>query len=241
MTDYVEMAKDALTRPSDFGWHGDDNMFVTWGITGPHYAINGDDTLNESNFESFKVMAHDKFCTEDYYYGPNFDVVGIKHWAVGSLDSVITKVLMDETPDGRILVDGIRHKDIEEEYLTPEFIWLCDILEGLKDYPVLNDEDYSERQMEYAYQIFIEGLPSEIDAGKVSDVISNLSDQGLYVDEEDRISEDDIYTAAYEVGGDDKENYKEEWEAWEFFNPSAVTRRYLKLWEETQTLLEGIK
>ena len=242
MTDYVKMAKQALERPSDFGWFGDDEMFITWGLTGPVNVINSDDVLDESNFEVFKKLAAEKFgdaSTGDM--GPHFDVVGIKHWAVGSMDQITTQVVKTDCAHPYLLstvMDQYRYGNtdwLEEDDLTDEFKFVCDILIGLRDdYPVLDDDDYSERRYNAAYDAFVNyGLPFEVDHNKVDDIIEVLHDEfNVYIDEDVPISDDDIYLAAYLAKAEDREFAGEEWEAWEFLNPSYPIQRYHDEWEK---------
>lgn len=239
MTDYLELAKQALTRPSDFGWFGDDDMFITWGMTGPYWAINSDDTLSESNFRVLKRMAAEKFGDDENHLGPHLDIVGINHWGWGSMDAFICQVVKTDCAHD-YLVEAVANgrgeyanKDhLDEDDLTDEFIWLCDTLSDLEyGYPVLDEDDYSELKWEQATDWFCQNIPFEVDAGFADEIIAWLSDNGIYIDEESW-NDGDVYRAAYAVGADDREFANEEWEVWELLNPAAWNARRDKRMEE---------
>ena len=234
MTDYLEMAKQALERPSDFGWWGKDEMFVTWGITGPHFATNSDDVLSESNFLVFGDMAKKEFGTDTDEFGPCLDVVSMKHWAHGSIQSYICKVVDDSRECDYIYNAAIHGKHVDrdtlnEEDLTEEFIWLCDILIGIRDdYPILDEEHFSTLEYDRHYDWFVNNeIPFEVKNEGVDNLISKLHewefdfnpDYGEYP------TLDDILQAAYVVEADCREFSDEEWKAWEFLNPSFLIQR----------------
>lgn len=222
MIDYVLYAKEALTRPSDFGWFGREDMFVSWGITGPHRYPNGgglsedDCILADSNFYSIKKYLEDMFPDSE-----NIEEVGMNHWAAGNVDSITCKVIATDPPD---------ISNIDEADLTPEFIEITDILCHLRDdYPIFDECDFSERESEAKFEWFCNDLPFEVDSTKASDVYERLYDDGFDYDC-DGVDEEDILATAYAVGADDRANCDEEWKAWEFLNPSAFSRRIEERW-----------
>jgi hypothetical protein len=222
MTDFVEAAKEALKRPSDFGWHGREDMFVSWGITGPHRYPNGggmsdeDSILNDSNF--FSIQKH---LQETFPDSENIEEVGINHWAMGSVDSITCKVIATDPPE----ID-----DLTEDDLTPEFKEITSILWSLRDdYPIFDEMDHSERESEYRFDLFCDYLPFEVDKDMADDIYTQLHDDGFDVDY-DGVDEEDILEVAYSVGADDRKLCDEEWQAWEFLNPGALSRRIEKKW-----------
>jgi hypothetical protein len=224
MTEYVEMAKQAMERPSDFGWFGREDMFETWGFTGVNRYPNGggksdiDAILDDSNFFCIKQHLEGKFPDSE-----NIEEVGLNHWAAGSVDSIICKIIaVDPPPD----LD-----DLDEDDLTDEFKEIADIVVGLRDdYPIFDEMDFSERESEYHYDRFIEDIPFEIDASKVDDVLNDLHERDIYIEE--GVMEDDIFESAYAVGADDRVNCDEEWKAWEFLNPAEVARKKENNWRD---------
>jgi len=124
----VDMAKKSLNRPSDFGWFGGDEMFVTWSFAGVNVALNSDDILQESNFHVISKDLMDRFPDD-------FDIVGVKHWAVGSMDQLRVRVLKNKG-------------EVEYHNLTEAFHALMEWHDTLEDYPVADEFDLSEREFE---------------------------------------------------------------------------------------------
>jgi len=127
MTTIEECAAIAIKRPDDFMyWGGNEDMFVTWGITGPHQNRDSD-VLERSNFEVIKVDLLEKFPDD-------IDVLGCSHWAVGWVDSIACRVYDD---DGNI---------------TDAFRAIMEWKEFLEVYPVASEEHYSEMEYEEFYR-----------------------------------------------------------------------------------------
>lgn len=124
----VKKAVECLKRPDDFGWFGDDDMFVTWGFAGINLLKNSDDILNESNFH---VITEDLIGS----FPDDFDIVGVKHWVVGSVDQLRVRVLKSE---GKVEYDN----------LTEAFKGLMEWHEQLMDYPIADENDFSEREFD---------------------------------------------------------------------------------------------
>ena len=124
----VAKAHECLQRPEDFGWFGDDDMFVTWGFAGITHVLNSDDILQESNFE---VISRDLIRR----FPDDFDIVGVKHWAFGDLDQLRVRVLKN---DGKVEYDN----------LTEAFDALMEWHESLMNYPVADEMHFSELESE---------------------------------------------------------------------------------------------
>lgn len=146
MTTIEEYAAIAIKRPDDFGyWGSNENMFVNWGITGPHQTRDSD-VLERSNFEVIKVDLLEKFPDD-------IDVIGCSHWAVGWVDSIVCRVYDD---DGNI---------------TDAFRTIIEWKEQLEEYPVANEEHYSEMEHEEFYRD-LEDLLNLREDVKLGDVMS---------------------------------------------------------------------
>ena len=223
MNDYVEMAKEALTRPSDFGWHGRDDMFESWGFTGVSWYPNGggldevESILKQSNFICIKQFLEGKFPDSE-----NIEEIGMNHWAAGNVDTLICKVINVDPPD---------KNNLDKDDISDEFKEIADIVVSLRDdYPIFNEEDFSERESQFHYECFVDNLPFEVDKTKADIIHGELIDSGFDVDY-DGIHNDDIFIAAYAAGAEDHKNCGEEWKAWEFLNPSEVIKRYQNNWK----------
>lgn len=120
---YVEniekYAKQATTKPEDFGYWGSEDMFVTWGFT--NIDQNRDsDTLEKANF---------KFITEELMglFPEDYRIETYNHWAVGSVDRLVCRVYEEDT-DKKVIASSF--------YLAMEW------LDKLDDYPVADEQTY---------------------------------------------------------------------------------------------------
>jgi hypothetical protein len=122
---YVEniekYAKQATTKPEDFGYWGSEDMFVTWGFT--NIDQNRDsDTLEKANF---------KFITEELMaiFPDDYRIENYAHWAVGSVDRLVCRVYEEDT-DKKVIASSF--------YLAMEW------LDKLDDYPVADEQTYDK-------------------------------------------------------------------------------------------------
>lgn len=134
----VKAANEALTRPSDFGYFGDLDLFGSWGFT---IATHPDsDALGQSNYRSMRrdLIAY----LESLGLDPDEWVQEIHcgHWAVGWIDHLAVRILVD--PDA----------DIEPSNISHAFRWITDAMQYLQDnYPVWDESDFSELESEEHY------------------------------------------------------------------------------------------
>lgn len=205
MTESIEnLAEEALTKPDDFGWWGRDEMFVTWGWSGISKHRDSD-PLQRSNYAVIKddLMEH---------FPDDFEEVGMGHWAVGHVDSLIVRILKDAS------------KPIEQENITDAFVSVSQWLNTLENYPVADDEHFSELCYEEAFDIIKDFLPdfilikvdpTETTADIIEEIIEHQDDYGEF----DFMSiamqgygcnERDIIAAAYDLGFIDTD-YQSEW------------------------------
>jgi hypothetical protein len=124
MNEYVEniekYAKQATTKPEDFGYWGSDDMFKTWGFTNIDQSRDSD-VLTKSNF---------KYITEELMgiFPDDYRIETYNHWAVGSVDRLVCRVYDDD--DVKIISSSF--------YLAMEW------LDKLDDYPVADENSYGE-------------------------------------------------------------------------------------------------
>jgi hypothetical protein len=244
MSEYVDLAKKALTHPSDFGWFGFEEMFVTWGFCGI-YKDAQDNIADISNWEC--AIAEMKRLFPDTY-DESFCEVGLKHWAVGHCDRLTVKVLRSEVP----------HHMITDEDITDEFKAIIDISTYLaNEYPILDEEDYSERQHEACAKniewcidnnIFAwsEYVNKSVDMGYA--ILSWLYDNGYDCCDYDYhgvpvFPDEEILEAVYHLGYDIRmdiddlgDNVVDDatsfWMDYERDNPIIAANRYNRRWEE---------
>jgi hypothetical protein len=241
MNDYVKYAKQALTKPSDFGWFGFDEMFDTWGFAGINKhrdsplvdLSNWDAAINDIKRE-FGEVAYDE----------NFHEVGLSHWLVGHADQLCVKVLNE----------SIAHGSITDEDITDYFKYVTDIALYLsEEYPVLDEVDLSEREWTSA-NAYIEDMAncSWIPFGQKCVMQDGFGDMvqdwlcqndryiGEYSDDGTPCyDEKDIAEAIYDLWLDDREDEEANvfWSEWEEANISFKSRRINRRNEENGQLV----
>lgn len=125
----LRCGKDALTKPEDFGYWGPKDMFVTWGFCGID-KTNFSSVMDISNFETIT-----KKLTSEY---PNdFRIERYNHWACGSIERLVCRILKEET-------------EISDSNITSAFKKAMSCLDSLNDYPVYDEDDYIGRLDEEA-------------------------------------------------------------------------------------------
>lgn len=120
----IKCAGDAIEKPEDFGYWGPEDTFVTWGFCGFNKHRDSE-TIERSNF---RVISEDLM--EKY---PNdFRIETYSHWAVGSVDRLLCRVLKDKEPG--IVIDNIT------EAFKAAMVWQ----DKLQEYPIADEEDWME-------------------------------------------------------------------------------------------------
>lgn len=235
---YADYARDALSRPPDFGWWGFDEMFDTWGFTG--ISMHRDsDILEISNYHSVIRDLKSDFGDE---FDEHFREVGFGHWAVGHVDQLCCQILKRSMP----------HSDITDDDVTDFFKKTIDIAISIReDYPIYDEFDYSERQWESAADWLKQCLTdSFIDVGghvvmtddTVGEIhywLSNDSHYDNYLDDGTPYYEEDVISeAVFDLGYDKRETDDDIafWSNWESANPGAVARRTNRWNEESGQL-----
>src|SRR5438067_4732769 len=141
----IRAAREALTRPSDFGYFGDLPLFESWGFTISQHRDS--DILERSNFRSIlrDVQAFLSQVTDD----PDeyVQVVSCSHWAYGWVEHLAVRVLRDDSEETtETLFDG---NPIKPSNITAVFSVVADIAIGLReDYSVYDESDYYELESE---------------------------------------------------------------------------------------------
>lgn len=197
----LRCAKDSITKPEDFGYWGSDDMFVTWGFCGIDKHRDSK-ILEETNFDLMSKELMQEF-PED------FRIETYNHWAVGHVVRLCVRVLKED-------------KEITEDNITEAFAKAMYCKDGLMDYPVWDDSEYSERLYNAAIDA-IEDLHYPISSmvdttieSWSSEVYRYLSEEmGVYVDVDADIypTDEDILIAVYNLELWNLEEV-EEWDEW---------------------------
>jgi hypothetical protein len=122
--------KRALEYPSDFGYSGNNaDLFKTWTL-GPIIETRDSEMIAVSNAACLKASLAVAF-PGDAEWG----IVGCSHWAVGWVDHLSFRLV--ET-------DGIT--------VTPVAIWIKCFFDMIADYPVADEDDFSDREYVFALE-----------------------------------------------------------------------------------------
>lgn len=119
--DIVELAESALERPSDAAFW-DRDLYSTHTL-GMYWAPGSDDMVAESNYHVALEELQSAFPGES-----RIAPASVGHWTYSSYNCIKVRVLNKR---GRI---------------TPEFVAFALMAIFLRDYPLLSDEDYSNRE-----------------------------------------------------------------------------------------------
>lgn len=138
----VELAKQALEKPEDFGWWGKEEMFVSWGWAG----IDKNNSSRADDIVNFDLITTDLM--ERFPF--DFDIVGLRHWAVGHADRLTCRILIDEKL-------GIIESNITEAF-KEAMKWLM----KLDDYPIVDDEKLYEYCRQEMFDWIMQELPDDV-------------------------------------------------------------------------------
>lgn len=186
----VQLAEMALERPNDFGWWGRDEMFKSWGWAGID-KHNGSHFIDEFNFD-----VHSKYLINTF--PDDFEIVGLQHWAVGHVDRLTVRILIDSD------------KPVTEDNITDAFKTTINCLVDLDLYPIADEELYYEKVSERAFEELCKEIPKEVYIKtSIEDVASEYLRlliekydfyEDSYVEEQFAINEEVLYMIGYELG-----------------------------------------
>jgi hypothetical protein len=121
--DIIEMAELALTRPSDAAFW-DSDLYSTHTL-GMYWAPNSDDLIAESNYHVALDELQNTFPGES-----RIDSASVGHWTYSKFNCIKVRVLN------------------KRNRITPEFVAFALMAISLGDHPLLDNEDYSNREYE---------------------------------------------------------------------------------------------
>lgn len=125
-----KLAEMALKKPDDFGYWGSEDMFKTWGFAG-HDKSRDSNIMEQSNFKVITEDLMDK-------YPNDFKIENFTHWAVGYVDRLICRILIDES------------KGCDEDNITESFKASMNWHDQINDYPIADESDYYDRLQDEA-------------------------------------------------------------------------------------------
>jgi hypothetical protein len=212
--DYVKdikfCAEQAITKPSDFGYWGHDNMFVTWGFCGIDKNPSSD-ILTISNFDVISADLMERFPKD-------FRIEEYRHWAVGSVTRLVCRVY-------RIINN--------EKFITPAFYEAMKWQNDLLDYPVADENHFSQLEYDNAVenmQYYLSTIRDIVRLDKsdytAEDIISYTSEN--FCCDYESINDYEVYEAIYELGFCNLDDY-DFWSEWCKVNgrPMPNTEEYL--------------
>ncbi len=226
----VKAAKEALTHPADYGTL-DSRLFEYWGFTG-HTQTRDSDLRTEWNYKTIGEMV-DEGSFDGYekmytWTDEDWDIEHFSHWACGYGEQFICRILKDSAdPDDSY--------EWTEDDITDIFKFFMEIHDDLEQYPILNEDGYSEYQYEKSEEIMKDVLPPSIDSDGAAEILGYAMELGEYdydYDDYYFISNEIAYEAAYMLGYQDTDWDEEFWDEWEKDNPSLVIRRKNQRLEE---------
>jgi len=175
-----EALKEALTPPEHYYGAITDLVRQGWAqVAGRH---RDSDTLGISNWETMLT-----FYNEKYEVNEDFRVEGSSHWLVGWSDQLLVRALQCECEDweeadftfGTVALDNETTAQRwycrecgEEATVRDVFNDALEFQERLDSYPVLDEEDYSNRE----YEDMIKWLEQEVGDEHAGDLYSHLYD-----------------------------------------------------------------
>jgi hypothetical protein len=117
-------AENALKKPEDFGYWGPEDTFKTWGFCGIDKHRDSE-TIDISNF---RVISSDLI----NQYPEDFRVETYRHWAVGSVDRLLCRILKDKD-------FGVVEGNITDAFKAA-MVWQ----DKLQEYPIADENDWAE-------------------------------------------------------------------------------------------------
>lgn len=131
-----EFVKLAKTRPNDFGYHGDLDLFNTWTL-GQVLEHRDSGLLDQSNSAMIQ-----KALEEHPEFEGQWAITHCGHWAVGWVDHLSYKVIETRR--------AVLHTTVYT--IAPVAQFIKSLYDQLDDYPILDEEDYSEREYEATWE-----------------------------------------------------------------------------------------
>jgi len=118
-----DMAREAVKPLDSFAYFGDRDLFGTWGFAGVGSLTRDSDPLEESNHVTIWRDLESRFPDD-------VALERMSHCLVGWIEQILVHVYAD---DGSI---------------TPAFQAVVNWIEKLEDYPVADEEDLNERELD---------------------------------------------------------------------------------------------
>jgi hypothetical protein len=192
-----DLATQALTKPEDFGYWGNEDMFKTWGFTG----------IDQNRDSGLIAKSNYKAITSDLIkrYPEDFEIEQYSHWLCGWVDRLTCRILKNEG-------------EVSEDNITEAFKKVIEWHEQLSDYPIADESNYYnivyEAAIDEIYDMdehLQEMVDKEIRSDWADCIYVALANNGFHYDpEENSPNEEDILYAIHTAQLWNK-NKVEEW------------------------------
>lgn len=180
-----DWAAAGMQRPQDYAYYGDLDLYNTWGNC--HLMRTRDSIpLEESNAATIEKWIKEAGLED------SFRVENENHWAVGWIDMLRIRLVTDA---GEINLPALNFWD--------------NILERLSDYPVLDEEDLSQREwddtlstLENCYRLDIVWQWPDLDLpeGWAEDLLHHMNNTGPGISCSEELKWEDIRRAVIQLG-----------------------------------------
>lgn len=164
----ADAARTCLERPSHSAWYGDDELFVTRGLT---ISTHRDATILETcNFETIKddVMLASEL-DGDVNDQPTADVIRASHWLVGWMDQLAVTVWADP----------------ERTRYTNAFVMVTAAALALAEYPIYDESAYSDAEFKASLAAWDAWLGSQARESVRDKLMAGTDDPSALTDDPD--------------------------------------------------------
>jgi hypothetical protein len=174
--------KRALQYPADFGYRGNNpDLFNTWTL-GPIIESRDSEIVTVSNAACLKASLAAAFPVDE-----EWNIVGCSHWAVGWVDHLSFRLVES---------DGVTP--------TPIALWIKCFFDMIEEYPIADENDFSEREEVFARESITDTLRGkirdELDSQECADkVLDVMHENGDDLPRENYSQDDRILEIAAEL------------------------------------------
>lgn len=216
MDSIEDLAKEALTQPSDSGWDyslRDMGLWQSWGMSS--WSVTRDSDLYEqANWVAIQKILNEEFGPERKLPDPisgeqdlfrDWMIVRSSHWAVGWVEQIMVRILID------------KEGEIEEDNITDIFKRCIELKKDtIVDYPLLDDSIYSELESEQIINNIKMEIPGWVDNSDPDEIYTWLRENEFYPGGDDNTwySEGEVGIACLALGFIDEDCDQEELDDW---------------------------
>lgn len=188
-----EEIKQALERPSSFGYRGDRDMFETWSL-GPTIDMRDADLVLQSNGFAMKAEL-ERLEEAGEIEADSWEVTGCDHWGFGYVGHLSFKALDADGDPTRV------------------FSHIMEMVDCIQEYVVLDSSDHSQREYDAQLESIEQNapslkdeLPEEWQRKVFSWLWDNQQEKAFGGDDRAYISEDCVRAACEALGFAEEED-----------------------------------